>query len=395
MARPTKQEQERRRIADLLAEGKGPNGEPIEDANILSETKNPPKVEDKTGGFTISELENEIETSTLGKGAGTTTTEEKPAFDINTGDARQVDTEDPNYVKPSGHDRFRESIIENESDANRAATGPPPTVNNLSGDNLPPPPPPQRDFAEPVINGSTTPDPEADKDKDKPLVDDFNKMNPTQQKEQIEMFADVILTNYGQLYQMAFTGFCSVKMNKMEILDKDGILRLSMIIDQDATGKLTVRQQFLNYNKEVEDAFKVTDEMKEQIRGPLIMVLQEKGIAPSPMVTLMIALGGHLLQGVVNCVGLKAKMDDQLETFKQFKKEQDEKELAEHKERQSRGPGAVLHKTAEAPKPEQKEAAVVSMEEVLKTTPVAVEIKSEASESTNNSGISMEDVVGN
>lgn len=398
MARPTKAEQERRRIAELLAEGKGPDGQPISEGEIISETKNPPKEEDKTGGFSIAELDQEIESSTLGKGgANTTENTTSNTFDINTGDAKMSDEDDPNYVKPSGHDRFRESIIENESDANKAAINNPDLDSSGLGNGGGGNPPPQKDFAEPVINASTTPNPEEEKKKDEPISDDFDKMSPTQKREQVEMFADAILTNYAQLSHAAFSGLCSIKMNKMEILDKNGEIRLSMAIEQDEEGKKTVRQIFLKYNEDVNEAFIITPEQIEQLRGPLIAVMMEKGLAPSPMTTLLIVFGGQVLQNIFKTAQFKSQVSELIESIKDLTKAEKEREIATHKAQQYSGPAVVRNETTTPPPAEKKEAVVVSMEEVMKTEIKPVEIKSEKNVTTtseNNSGITIEDVVG-
>jgi len=394
MARPTRAEQEKKRIAELFAEGKGPDGQPISDAEVLSETKNdipktdPGALSDKNS-YSISELEQEITNSTLGNGGSD---EPRTGFDMNSGNANAPNTEDPNYVKTSGHDRFRDEIIVNESDANRAATGNP-SVGNDS--NPPPPPPPEsKDFAEPIINGASHSETIDDKDKkDEPMNPALDDLSPTEKRKQVEMFADAILETYGQLYHAAFSGYCSVKMNKMEVLDRDGTIRLSMVIERGENGEMTIREQFLKYNEKVNDAFTVTPEMKEQLREPLIAVLMEKGIAPTPMTTLLIVAGSHLLQGIFNAAQLKAEIKEQTETFKQFRSDEIQKEIDTHKNLQNRGPN---NSSATGPK---KEATVVSMNEVLKADNIIkpVEIKSESNEtpeSTNNSGISMEDIVG-
>lgn len=394
MARPTKAEQERKRVADLLAEGKGPNGEPITDANIISETKNEPKVETSTvenGGIVISELENEITNSTLGSGTGT---EEKKntGFDMNTGNANAPDTDDPNYIKPSGHDRFRDEMIVNESDANKAATGNP-SANTNTGNGTPPPtPPPAKDFEEPVVNGaSPSENPAEEKKKDEPMNPGLDDLSPTEKRKQVEMFADAILETYGQLYEAAFTAYCSVKMNKMEILDRDGSIRLSMTIERGEGGDLTIREQFIKYNEKVANTFVVTPEMKAELREPLIAVLMEKGIAPTPMVSLLIGVGRHALIGIFSAAQLKAEIKEQTETFKQFRAEEIQREIDAHKNGQN-NPNKNGSPTMRAePREPKSEGTVVSMEEVMKTEVKPVEIKSH-SQGENN--VTIEEVVG-
>ena len=394
MARPTRAEQERKRIADLLAEGKGPDGQPIEEGTILSETKNP-VVENNSndGGIVISELEEEIEGATLGKGSSTEKKSDN-TFDITSGDAKSVDTDDPNYVKPFGHDRFRESIIENESDANKAATGNPSSgIGTGLGNSTPPPPPPPKEFSEPVINGSAGPEtPVDDKKKNEPLNPDLDDLSPTEKRRNVEMFADTLITNYSMLYEAAFTKLCTINMNKMEILDRQGNIRLSMAVDKTEGGKVTVREVFLANNEQASSIFLVDDATKLALREPLIAVLMEKGLAPTPIVTLCITLGGHILSGVFKAAELKGKMNEQLESFKIFRKEELEREREEHRTRQhntsTSGPSQMKAEPVRTEEP-KKEAVVVSMEEVMNTKPV--EIKSQAQENSNS--VTIEEVV--
>lgn len=394
MARPTKAEQEKKRIAELLAEGKGPDGQPIEEANVISETKNP--VTEKTtstvenGGIVISELENEITNSTLG--SGVSEENKNPGFNMNTGDAKAPDTDDPNYIKQSGHDRFRDEMIVNESDANKAATGNPSANTNTTGNNTPPPPPPvSKDFEEPVINGSSpsSENPADDKKKDEPMNPGLDDLSPTEKRKQVEMFADAILETYGQLYEAAFTAYCSVKMNKMEILDRDGSIRLSMVIERGEGGDLTIREQFVKYNEKVASTFVVSPEMKAELREPLIAVLMEKGIAPTPMVSLLIGVGRHALIGIFSAAQLKAEIKEQTETFKQFRAEEVQREINDHKNKQN-NPNQNGAPTMRAePREPKSEGTIVSMEDVMKTEVKPVEIKSQSQD--NN--VTIEEVV--
>jgi hypothetical protein len=165
-----------------------------------------------------------------------------------------------------------------------------------------------------------------------------------------------------------------------------------MVIEKGENGEMTIREQFLKYNEKVDETFTVTPEMKLALREPLIAVLMEKGIAPTPMTTLLIVAGSHLLQGIFSAAQLKAEVKEQTETFKQFRAEEVQREIDNHKNLQNRGPN---NSSATGPK---KEATIVSMNDVVKTDIIKpVEIKSESNEtpeSTNNSGISMEDIVG-
>ena len=391
MARPTREEQERRRIANLLAEGKGPNGDIIENAEILSEIKSPIKPPDTTGGYSITELENEISNSAF---SGTSNPEpsEPKAFDINSGDATIPNTEDPNYIKPSGHDRFRESIIENESDANKAAVGsaPSPSASSSFGGQSPQTP---KDFAEPIINGpSVTPITE---EKSKPLIAEANNMTEAEKRKAVEMFADAILQTYSQLYNAAFTSMCKVDMNKMEILDRDGQIRLSMVIERDEAGEMTLRKNFTNYNEEVDEIFTITDEQRAALREPLIAVLLEKGAVPTPMVTLLIVVGSQVLQGVFAATGLRTEMKNTLETMIKVRKEELEAEVNAHRasQYQYNKPQPPQPPPAPTASTQQQQQDKINMDEAISKVRNAVEIKS--TKIDNGDNVTIEEVLEN
>lgn len=206
-------------------------------------------------GISVSELEGEIENSTMDNNAGNNDS--------------------------TKHDRFREPIIE---------------------------------------NSYGNPEPELD------------DLSPTEKLKQVEMFADAILETYGELYLLAFTELCSVKMNKMEVLDRNGIIRLSMVIVKGESGDLTVSEFFVEHNEKTKVLFTISPEMKAELREPLIAVLMEKGVAPTPMVRLLITAGRHILMGVFSAAQLKAEIKEALQSFKEFREQEIEKEEGKGKD---------------------------------------------------------------
>jgi len=158
-------------------------------------------------------------------------------------------------------------------------------------------------------------------------VDEEKVLSEEEKKERIELFADEILKSYGELYHMAFTGICSIKMNKMELLDKDGDIRLSMVVVNDKEdGKLTVSDVFINHNKEAEIEFTLTPEMKEELRELLLIVLAEQGGILSPKAKALMLVAQQLITGIVRSLQLKNQITEYIETFKGFRKQEKEAE---------------------------------------------------------------------
>ena len=360
--RPTKIEKERKRIAELLAEGKDQNGEPIEEANVLSETKNIKKSVEQTGAdFSVSQLNEELENATLGNGGAAKSSAPKEPTTLENSDLTHPKKEDPNYIKTEGHNRFSETMIENESDANKAATGP---SNATKSTNGPAAQTQAKDFEEPLINNTGAPAEKTEAEKkaeSKPINPEFEKLSQTEKKEQVELFADAILTNYAQLLPIIPKMICQYNMGKMEMLDMDGVIRLSMVIDRNEDGELTLKEHCFNFNAEVDEIFVVTDEMKEQIRGPLIAVLMEKGIAPTPMTTLLIAIGSQALMMIIATFKMLARKQSDMKKFEKFRKDELELERTTHIKEQHHPQPEVKITRSETPAP----ANPVSMEDVL------------------------------
>lgn len=383
MARPTKQEREKARIAALLAEGKDANGDPIQDGEIISETKNNAP---NNGLPSIDELKSELD---QGSFSNTQPSDNKSSAGsgLENSDFSKPDENDPDYIPQNGHNRFRDAMIENESDANRVASGQP-TRTSPSGQPIPNA---QRTFEEPVISDAIASNEEKTPDKkEKPVNPDFEKLSPTEKREQVEMFADSILTTYAQLLPLIPTMICSYNMGKMEILDKNGELRLSMAIHRGEGAELTVREVFNSFNKEVESTFVVTEAMKLELRDPLIAVLMEKGIAPTPMTSLLIGIGRHILMFAVATYKMLQMKSDQLEQFKEFRKEELEYEKTKHRETQHSG------KKQDVKSPTVKsEPTVVSMEEAIQSEdgPSNNRPPNDSNKDTSQKGITIEDVV--
>ena len=111
----------------------------------------------------------------------------------------------------------------------------------------------------------------------------------------------------------------------------------------------------------MDEIFVVTDEMKEQIRGPLIAVLMEKGIAPTPMTTLLIAIGSQALMMIIATFKMLARKQSDMKKFEKFRKDELELERTTHIKEQHHPQPEVKITRSETPAP----ANPVSMEDVL------------------------------
>ena len=159
--------------------------------------------------------------------------------------------------------------------------------------------------------------------------------------------ADVILTNYQNLFPIPFQKLASYNMRKMRKLDMAGEIALAMPVQEDGT---TVEQYMNYFNGEVQKNLTVTDDMKNDLKDPLVDCLMENDLALTPTQRLMIAFGGQALQMTANSLELMAAKRDAIDTFKQFKADDD----AAGRTQPPRTPTEPIPQTQATPTPEEQ-----------------------------------------
>ncbi len=321
---------------------------PVEDTheNFRDSLKPEPVVEPAPPkeDFTIADLAEKVNSAAFSS--------QQPA------DNTIVDENHPDYVPKGNRNPMMEPMIENDSDMNRGTT-----QQQVNPRNVPPQQP--KDFSEPIIDSSETQhDPEKDK-KAPPVMEGFDKLSASEKRQQVEMFADALLTTYAQLLPVIPTMVVKYNMHKMELLDKEGVIRLSMVVSKDENGDLTIREAFNNFNSEVEQVFIVTEEMKAELRGPLIMVLEDKGIAPTPGVSLAIGIGRHIFMFVMATIQLNSRKNSDMAAFKEFRKEEIELQRMQQSQPTPAQPTTKPTQKREEPIKEQEPEPSLTMEDVV------------------------------
>lgn len=150
-------------------------------------------------------------------------------------------------------------------------------------------------------------------------------LDAKQKRKAAKETAEALLTTYARFVPMPFIKISSFNMNKMNKLNMSGEINLKMVVQEDGT---TIESYMNGFNNQVEETFKITEEMKDELRDPLIDVLMEQGLALTPTQRLGLAFGGHLIQMGVSTAQLVMAKKDSLETFKEFKKSDDAKGLS-------------------------------------------------------------------
>lgn len=175
-----------------------------------------------------------------------------------------------------------------------------------------------------------------------------------QKRKAAKQTAEVILTTYKQFVPIPFVKIASFNKNKLKKLDMKGEISLSMPIMEDGT---TVEEYCDGVNKQVEEVFKVTEEMQDALREPLIDVLMEQDMALTPTQRLMIAAGGQIVQFTAQSIQLGMQNRDAMKTFKNFRAENSNYSAPPHQETP----------VSNQPKPPQEDVKQPPQEEVKET----------------------------
>lgn len=326
VGRPTKEEAERRRKAvedAKIAAGDSNGATGSTDNPAPAPESNQGQTQSNVGGdYSTDELEKIEENATYGAA-------EKPAETHETfrdSMIQDVDFEEVREVKDSvvdqnnNHNAFEEDIIENESDGNKSTAG---DVGSSESSG-------SSDTDSTVTDKGT-----GDAGKSESVNPDLDDLSPTEKRKQVELFAETILTTYAQLLPVIFKGMASYNQGKLEVMDRDGIIRLSMVVGKDPVdGDLTILQHVTEHNQQVEEVFVVDDAMKLAIKEPLIAVLMEKGIAPTPMTSLLIAVGSQVLQFSVAAYQFMGQKKEAISQFAEFRKQELDQEKELHRQKQ-------------------------------------------------------------
>ena len=157
-----------------------------------------------------------------------------------------------------------------------------------------------------------------------PLNPSLEDLNPTQKRKAANATADAFLSAYERLFPIPFKYFSSYDLVKMKKLHNKGEINIKTIVKTDGT---TIESYCAGVNEEVDKIFVVTEEMKEELKPPLVEVLMEQGIAVTPFQQLMIIVGGQAINFIKPTIDLIRSKNNDMEQFIQFKRDDDAKGL--------------------------------------------------------------------
>jgi len=172
---------------------------------------------------------------------------------------------------------------------------------------------------------------------------EYDELSPAQKRKAAQKTADVILTTYANFLPVPFKKIASINIKKWERMHMADEMDMNMTVTEDGT---TVRSYAEDVNRQVEDTFVITEEMKEEAREPLIDLLMEQSLALTPTQRLMLVVGQQVLTMGMATVQFAVNNKHALNQFKEF-----------HEERKAAGFGKSSPSSSPPPNPQQKTAA--------------------------------------
>jgi hypothetical protein len=168
------------------------------------------------------------------------------------------------------------------------------------------------------LNSSGASDPKGEKPPKVNVNEKLDDLSPNQKRKAAEVTADALLASYSQGFPVPFKWASSFNIGKMKKLAMEGKLDLYLQVVDDGTRVIDYAEKT---NKEVDKLFTVTEEMKEEIKEPLVEVLLENNFALTPTQRLLLAVGGHAIAFTVKAVQLYQQNSHALEQFQKFHNE--------------------------------------------------------------------------
>lgn len=106
----------------------------------------------------------------------------------------------------------------------------------------------------------------------------LNDLSKPQKRIAAEMAADTAINAYSMLWQKVLTPAAQFNEKKLQKEFIAGTIdpNLAVYIDQNTT--IPIKEFTKGFNENVEDALRVTDEFKQEVREPLIRILEKRGL---------------------------------------------------------------------------------------------------------------------
>lgn len=271
-----------------------------EDAAIISETKNPakPKTQTPVEDQTKSEPNEPAEPKNNGKKENTTDMEEtiEETTSSNESGSRREPFLDPMLQhNPNIRDYVTDDTMQRPEDKEakrqEQTTNEIPEPNNFDDA-----------FKIPGDNGPTSSGPAGNNKKQEkpqpkqyePVNPKFDEMSTSKKNKQTKRFAKYIVETTAMLTEKGCIWWTTKDINDIKLAEYEleGVINLEIMLSMDENQQMTVRQFFKMHCEMAKTMYTFTDIEKEELADALYDVMIERGIAPTPMQTLlMVAVG--------------------------------------------------------------------------------------------------------
>lgn len=140
-------------------------------------------------------------------------------------------------------------------------------------------------------------------------------LSPAEKKKEVEKTADALLLAYRNYVPMGFTHFASHDVKKLKELEKKGQIDLDTPMNRKGE---TILDYIKEFNKDVEEAFRITDAEVEMIKPALVDVLMEKEVAFTPTQKLIFVLGQFLVAKIMLLIKFIRQKNQDIKEFKKM-----------------------------------------------------------------------------
>ena len=144
--------------------------------------------------------------------------------------------------------------------------------------------------------------------------EEIQNLPPKQQQEAAKGLVEQALN----LYSLGCKGLgwmAKIKESKVDDLAKEGAIDMSIKVPIDPYTAVTIPQVVEGFNSEINDAFEVTEDFKEEVRPIMTRVFVKRGWGMSDEQQLMFAFGMDIAQKGAIMFQLKKQGDMQIERF--------------------------------------------------------------------------------
>ena len=136
-------------------------------------------------------------------------------------------------------------------------------------------------FSPPPMDEPKQPKESAESIREKKNPEPFNpEMKYLPKKEQnmaAEQMADMMFVGYGKLHDLANKGL-QISPKKLTKLQNEGKINLNAMINYEFGVEIPARDFFAEYNEQMQNFFKLDQEFIDDVKPPLVRILQKKGI---------------------------------------------------------------------------------------------------------------------